>query len=166
MSSLRPSDHDSVSLVLPSGLSWPSTVKFWSNCKCVTATFLRSQRVNVSLRPKQGGDVAQLVRASDRYAADVGSNSPVRQGIFLPESTFSADCLTCVSTPPCAIACINICAHVKNSVVYVRVRWIKETLKRPACIVGLVARLCRSWLSPGKATRIFHGRNPIGTIQL
>ena len=34
-----------------------------------------------------------------------------------------------------------------------------ETLKHPACTVGWVARLCRSWLSPGKATRISHGRN-------
>ena len=34
-----------------------------------------------------------------------------------------------VRTPPCAIACINICAHVKDPVVHVRVRWIMETLK-------------------------------------
>ena len=71
-----------------------------------------------------------------------------------------------VRTPPCAIACIYICAHVKDPVVYVRDRWIVETLKHPACTVGWVARLCCSWLSPGKATRISHGRNPIGTIQL
>ena len=36
----------------------------------------------------------------------------------------------------------------------------------PACTIGWVARLCRSWLSPGKATRISHGWNPSGTIQL
>ena len=48
----------------------------------------------------------------------------------------------------CAIACICICAHVKDPVVHVRVRWIMETLKHPACTVGWVARLCRSWLSP------------------
>ena len=35
----------------------------------------------------------------------------------------------------------------------------------PACTVGWVARLCRSCPSPRKATRIFHRRNPIGTIQ-
>ena len=64
------------------------------------------------------------------------------------------------------IACIYICAHVKDPVVHVRVRWIIETLKHPALTVGWVARLCRSWLSPGKATRISHGRNPNGTIQL
>ena len=32
--------------------------------------------------------------------------------------------------------------------------------------VGWVARLCCSWLSPGKATRISHERSPNGTIQL
>ena len=60
---------------------------------------------------------------------------------------------------------VNICAHVKDPVVHVRVRWIMETLKHPACTVGWVTRLCRSWLSPGKATRISHGRNPTGTIR-
>ena len=42
-----------------------------------------------------GGDVAQLVRASDRHAADAGSIPQMRQEIFLPESTFSADSFTC-----------------------------------------------------------------------
>ena len=67
---------------------------------------------------------------------------------------------------PCAIACIYICAHVKDPVVHVRVRWIMGTLKYPACTLGWVARLCCSSLSPGKATQISHGRSPIGTIQL
>ena len=39
-----------------------------------------------------------------------------------------------VRTPPCAIACIFICAHVKDPVVHVRLRWIMETLKHPACM--------------------------------
>ena len=51
---------------------------------------------------------------------------------FFQESTFSADSLTCVCTPPCAIACINICAHVIDPVVHVRVRWIMVTLKTPS----------------------------------
>ena len=37
----------------------------------------------------------------------------MRQGIFLPESTFSADSLTGSVQLPCAIACINVRAHVK-----------------------------------------------------
>ena len=71
-----------------------------------------------------------------------------------------------VRTPLCAVACIYICVHVKDPVVHVRVQCIMETLKQPECTVGWVARLCRSWLLPGKATRISYGRNPIGTRQL
>ena len=37
--------------------------------------------------------------------------------------------------------------------------------KHPACTVGWVARLCRCWLSPGKATRISRGRNICITYQ-
>ena len=43
---------------------------------------------------------------------------------------------------------------------------LQQQLKRPVCTVGWVARLCRSWLFPGKTTRISYGRNPIGTILL
>ena len=81
--------------------------------------------------------------------------SPVQQGIFLLESTFSADSLTVSVYPPCAIACIYICAYVKDPVVHVRVQWIMETLKHPACTVSRVARLCRSWLSPGEGNPNF-----------
>ena len=115
-----------------------------------------------------GGDVAQLVRASNRHAADVGSIPRCGKGFFF-QSQLSVQTLLHVSVPPPpplrANACINICARVKDLVVYVRVRWIMETPKHPACTGGWVARLCRSWLSPRKATRISHGRNPIGTIQ-
>ena len=75
---------------------------------------------------QQVGDVAQLVRASDRHAADAGSIPWVRQGIFFSESTFSADSFG-VRTPPCATICINICAHVKDPVLHVRVLRIKAT---------------------------------------
>ena len=57
---------------------------------------------------------------------------PVRQGIFLPESIFSADSLYGVRIPPCAIACIYNCAHIKDLEVHVRVWWIMETLKYTA----------------------------------
>ena len=45
---------------------------------------------------------------------------------------------------------VRICAYVKDHVVHVRVRWIMQTLKHPACTVGWVAPLCCSWLSLGK----------------
>ena len=82
-------------------------------------------------------------------------DSPMRQEIFLPETTFSFG--YGVRTPP---VCIYICAHVKDPVVHVRIRWIMETLKHPACTVGWVAQLCCSWLTLGKAARISHGCNP------
>ena len=59
-----------------------------------------------------------------------------------------------VRTPPCAVAYIYICTHVKDPVVHVRVRWTMETLKHPARTLGWVARLCCSLLTSGKATRI------------
>ena len=86
-------------------------------------------------------------------------DSPVRKGIFLPQSTFGADSLMVSVHPPCTL-------HVKDPTVYVRVRWTMETLKHPACTLGWVARLCRSWLSLGRATKISYWRNPIRTIQL
>ena len=83
---------------------------------------------------------------------------------FCPRVNFQYRVSYGVRTPPYAIACINICANGRDPTVHVRVRWIMETLKRPACTVGWVARLCRSWPCPGKATRISH--NSSGTIQL
>ena len=37
-----------------------------------------------------------------------------------------------------------------------------ETLINQACALGWVARLCRSWSSPGKANRISQGEIPMG----
>ena len=91
---------------------------------------------------------------------------PVQRGIFLPEINTQCRLSYGVRTSPPAIACIYISVYVKDLVVHVRVRWIMETLKHPACTLGWVARLCRSWLSPGKVTRISDGKNPIGTIRL
>ena len=60
-----------------------------------------------------GTAIAQLVhRPTEEPGAIL--RPPVRQGMFLPESAFSADSLTVSVQPPCAIACINICVHVKN----------------------------------------------------
>ena len=87
-------------------------------------------------QPPRSEDVAQLVRAADRHAADAGS-IPRCGKEFFSQSTFSANSLTCVRTPTCAITCTNICAHIKDPLVYVRVWWIMETLKHPARTVVL-----------------------------
>ena len=110
------------------------------------------------------GDVAQLVERRTGTQL-TGLNSRCGKGCFFPRVSFQCRLSYGVRTTPCANACINICAHVKDPVVHVGVWWIMEKLKHPACTVGWVARLCHSWLSPGKATRISHGRNPTGTVQ-
>ena len=112
------------------------------------------------------GDVAQLTeRRTGTPLTQVRFPGPSRD--FSPRVNFQCRLFWYgVSTPPCAVACINICAHVNDPLVHVRVRWIMETLKHPACTVGWVARLCRSWFSTRKATRISQGRNPSRTIQL
>ena len=61
-----------------------------------------------------------------------------------------------VHTPFCAVACFDICAHVKDPVVHVRFLGIMETLKHPVCTLDWVAQLCRSWLPLWEATKIFH----------
>ena len=77
---------------------------------------------------------------------------------FSPRVNFQSRLSYGVRTPPCAIACIYICVRVKNPVDHVKVRWITETLKHPARTEGWVARLCRSWLSLEKTTRISYGK--------
>ena len=73
---------------------------------------------------------------SDRHAADASSIPRCGKGLFLPESAFSAGAhsLTCVRIPPppCAITCINISAHVKDPIVYVRLPWIFGNTNTPS----------------------------------
>ena len=81
------------------------------------------------------GDVAQLVqRRTGTPLAQV--RLPGAAGDFSPRVNFQCRLSYGVRTPPCASACIDICAHVKDPVVHVRVRWIMETVKHPACTVG------------------------------
>ena len=118
--------------------------------------------------PAERWGCSSVDRASDRHVADAGSIPWCGKRLFFsfPRVNFQYRLSYGVRTTPCAIACIYICVHVKDPVVHVKVRLIMETPKHLTCTVGWVARPCRSWLSPGKATRISHGRNPIGTIQL
>ena len=46
---------------------------------------------------------------------------------FLPRANFQCRLSFSGRTPPCTIACINICAHNKDAVVSVRVWWIMAT---------------------------------------
>ena len=122
------------------------------------SVFTFNASVLISLFPfmgfPRGWDVAQL--------AEHRTGTPPTQVRFpgaarnlSPRVNFQRRLSYGVRTPPCAMACINIYAHVEDPVVHVRVRWIMETVNHPACTVGLVARLRRSWLSPGKSSRNF-----------
>ena len=115
--------------------------------------------------PITGRGYSSVGTASDRHAAEAGSIPRCGKG-FSPRINFQCRLSHGVRTSPCAIVCIYICEHAKDPVVHAGVLWIMETPKHPACTIGRVARLYRSWLSPGKASRISHGRNPIGTIQV
>ena len=109
--------------------------------------------------------VAQLVeRRTGTPLAQIRFPGAARD--FPPKINFQCRLSYGVRTPPCAIACIYLCAQIKDPVIHVRVRWIMETLKHPAWTVDWVGRLCRGWFSPGKATRISYGKNPNGTRQL
>ena len=104
--------------------------------------------------------VAQLVeRRTGTPLAQVRFPGAARD--FSPRVNVQCSLTYGVRTSPCAIARIYICAHVKDSVVHVRVRWIMKTLKHPACTVGWVVRLCRSWLSRGRQSEFPMGEIPL-----
>ena len=95
------------------------------------------------------GSVVVVVAAASVVVAVIAEHrtvTPLTQVRFpgaardcLPRVSFQCKLSFSVRTPPCAIVCINICAHVKEPVIHVRVRWIMETLKHPACSVDRVA---------------------------
>ena len=103
----------------------------------------------ISSRGYRNGDVTQLVEHR--------TGTPLTQVRFpgaarnlSPRVNFQRRLSYGVRTPPCAMACINIYAHVEDPVVHVRVRWTMETLQHSACTVAWVARLCCRWLFRGK----------------
>ena len=87
---------------------------------------------------RQDRDVAQLLEHRTGMLP-MQVRFPGAAKDFSPRVNFQCRLSYGVCTPPCAITCIDICAHVKDPVVHVRVWWIMETLKHPACTVGWVA---------------------------
>ena len=102
----------------------------------------------------RGWDIPQLVRASDRHAADAGS-IPRCGKEFFSQSQRSVQTLLRCSYTPCAIACINICAHVKDPVVHTRVRWIMETPKTSSMHPRLGSATLMQLASPGEGNPNF-----------
>ena len=135
------------------------TKKFTCNYK----PEIYSEKLSKLLPLSRDGNVAQLVE-HQTVTPPTQVRFPGAARDFSPRVNFQCRLSYGVRTSPRAIACICICAHVKDPVVHVRVRWNIETLKTPSMHrrLGTATR----WLSPGKATRISQGRNPIGVIQL
>ena len=75
----------------------------------------------------------------------------MRRGTFLSESTSCADCLTVSVQPPCAIACINICAQVINFQALTAIRLFEHT---ETLIEMGSAALAAAVLYPGKESRV------------
>ena len=87
----------------------------WFSCQtCIDTAqpWAQPNRDAHSQEHKRG--CSSVGRASDRPDRVGRFDSPVRQGIFLPEPTFSADSLTVSVQSPCAIVCMNICVHSKD----------------------------------------------------
>ena len=82
-----------------------------------------------------------------------GFESPVRLGIFLPESASSADSLTVSVQPACVVACINICVHVKNLKHGQPYHCLDTQIMHTLIGMGSAA-LAAAVPYPGKATRI------------
>ena len=77
----------------------------------------------------EDGDVAQLTgRWTGTPPTQVRFPGGARD--FSSSVNFQCRLSHGVRTPPCAIAYINICVHVKDPVVHVRVRWIMERLDK------------------------------------
>ena len=122
-------------------------------------------RKNKKRKCSDDSPVAQLVEhGTGMLLTKVRFPSMARD--FSPRVNFQCRLSYSVCIPPGAVACIYICAHVKDLIVHVRVQWIMETLAYPACTIGLPSVLCHSWLSPGEGNLNFprkksHGDNTV-----
>ena len=85
----------------------------------------------------------------------VGQENFLSLFLLLLLSTFSAAMLWCPLQPPCAITCINICAHLKNpTLAAIPVFGHMKTLHT---LTGMgSAALVAAVPCPGKVTQTFH----------
>ena len=113
----------------------------------------------------QGQGCSSVGTESHQHAANASSIPRCGKGFFSRSQLLVQTLVIQCPYTPCAITCINICVHIKDHVLHVRVWWIMETLKHPACTVGWVVRLPQLAF-PGTATQISHGKNPNEAVQL
>ena len=93
-------------------------------------------------------------RASDRHAAEAGSIPQCGKGFFSQSQLSVQTLLRCPYTP-CAIACINICVHVKDPVLHVRVRWMHGNTKTPSMHSRFGSTTLSQLASPGESNPNF-----------
>ena len=110
---------------------WPSDRVISPQCG-IFCGWWPTDNLTSALFPVSGGDLAQLVeRRTGTPLSQV--RFPGAAMDFSPRVNFQCRLSYGVRTPSSATACLSICTHVKDPVVHVRVRWIMETLKHPAC---------------------------------
>ena len=108
------------------------------------------------------GDVAQLVEHRTGTLPALVRFPGAARDFFL-RVNFPCRLSYGILTPLCAVVCLNI--RVRDPVVRVRVWWIMEILKHPACTVSWVMRLLQlAFLEESNLNLC--GKNPNGTIQL
>ena len=144
----------------------PRCPGWWFSTGCCCVWHAGTMQVSVFWKlpekvPAEGSSTRKLILLHT-LLRQVRSPGAVRD--FSPRVNFQCRLSFSVCTPPCTSACNNICAHIKGPAVHVRFRCFMETLKHPACTLGLVVWLSSSWLSTGETTQISHVRNPNGKI--
>ena len=112
---------------------WQSYCVQWSCARYVTI-LLCTMELCALCDNLLGAEVAQLV-GHRTGTLPMQARFPGAARDFSPRVNFQCRLSYGVRTPPCSIACIYICAHVKDPVVHVRVLCIIETLKHGACTV-------------------------------
>ena len=90
-----------------------------------------------------------------RHNTDAGLSPPCGMGFF-PKVNFQCRLLQCLYSPPCSVACINICVHIKNPQ---QQRWQTYHLfghtKILHTLIGMGSSALAAAVSyPGKATWI------------
>ena len=109
LASAKPRLPSSVALPLRHAVRRPRSEVCSNCCTCTPPTealhvlsihhALRQYHRTTTENQMGGGRGSSVSRASDRHAADAGSIPQCGEGIFLPESTFSADSLTVSGHP-------------------------------------------------------------------
>ena len=121
---------------------------------------LPSATIMTIRRRTLSGDVAQLVERPTGTPPLRQVRFPGAARDFSARVNFQCRLSYCLRWPPCVTACINICAHVKDPLVHVEVRWITEPLKTP-CIRR---SLGSATLSPLAFSREKQPEFPVGEI--